>query len=528
MSSEAIHRRPFIALVLCTYLAIGLAAFFTVLNLFFQADDFAFLNLAATSSLSEALVSPLAGRYFRPMVVLFYYTNYQLAGLFPVPYHLTLLLIHVCNAWLVFLIGLRIFPSGSRHIPALAGLLFVVFAGHAEAVGWLGGAADPLLTFFVLLGLLFFFKLLEPGASSWFVVGVWAAFVGALTSKELAGIFPALVAVCAVVGRAKWPDRAIIYRTIVALSVPLALLAAYPFVRNLVLGFPFVKLAGLGTSPDLLTSARHFVIRSFFPPGWLSLVINYRLLDVLVILPVAIGLAWWRISRSEYRPLALLGLCFALTIGPVVPLSISLATAESERVIYLATAFASLLTVAFADAVLRRRALVFAAVLVWCGVHLAILTRSNHNQRDAAALAQSTLSSFGEAVRVYGKIGKPIFLLNAVDHVRGAYVFRRGFHEGLALTSSDQIPAMAETYVVSVFSVHDTADTVRVTQHDRTMEVDLGAGTQLVGPKTASNAWFEITDWGTNRFSVRFTPQARDALVLYLSPTKTVFAGRVP
>lgn len=509
------------------YLLIGFAVFFNILGMSFVADDYPFLHLVATAPSVGVVFSPLAERYFRPAVVFLYYVNYQLAGLSPVPYHVTLLLVHICNTWLIFLLARRVSP-GRLLVPALSGLLFLLFGGHAEAVSWTAGAADPLLTLFILLGLVLFLRSLEPGASRWWIAGVWLTSVGAVLSKELSVVFPGLLVVCGALSKPGWPDRATVRRTLAAISFPVLLLIGYPLVRSLVLGFPFVTLAGLGTSPDLLISARRFLLRSFIPPGWMIQVIWYRLLDVLVVAPVALILLWWRDPRTDYRLLALFALCFALALGPMVPLSISLATTESERFIYLATVFASLLTVYFADAVLRHRGLLVAAVLIWCAVHVHALTRSNHTLREAATMTEETLRTFREVVLEHGKVGAPIFLLNAVDDVRGAYVYRRGFHEALALTSPDLGAYMAQTHVLSVYIVTNVANAVTVAQRERTVDVDLGAGTALIGPPTASTRWFKITRWETNRFTVEFTAAASDSLIIYFTPTRTAVVGRVP
>ena len=73
------------------------------------------------------------------MVVLAYYVNYQISALDPVSYHLTVVLLNVVNSFLVFLLGRTL---GAPPLAApLAGLLFLVFGGHAEAITWIGGMA---------------------------------------------------------------------------------------------------------------------------------------------------------------------------------------------------------------------------------------------------------------------------------------------------------------------------------------------------------------------------------------------------
>ena len=100
------------------YLVVGLVAYGRVLGTFFVADDFAYLDELSRATSPAVIFSALAGRYFRPAVVLVYYVNYQFSGLSPWTYHLSVVLIHVANAWLLFLLGRTIAlrlstPTGS-------------------------------------------------------------------------------------------------------------------------------------------------------------------------------------------------------------------------------------------------------------------------------------------------------------------------------------------------------------------------------------------------------------------------------
>ena len=223
------------------------------------------------------IFSVLAGRYFRPAVVFVYYVNYQLSGLSPWTYHVSVVLIHVVNAWLVFLLGRSMAPGRSVLVPALAGGVFLVFGGHAEAVTWIGGMADPLVTLFLLVAFLLFLRSLDSVRPVPLLIGSWLAFAAALLSKESAAAFLGLALVGAVLARPTWPDRQRVRRTILALSVLVLVLVAYFALRRAVLGFTFVNLEGLGTNTNLLDTARAFVLRSFLPQGSLLSLIWARL-----------------------------------------------------------------------------------------------------------------------------------------------------------------------------------------------------------------------------------------------------------
>jgi 4-amino-4-deoxy-L-arabinose transferase-like glycosyltransferase len=517
----------FRALVGVTYLALGIAVYAGILNTFFVADDFSYLDAIQTSNSPAVIFSPLAERYFRPSVVLVYYLNYQLAGLDSWTYHLSVVLMNACNAWLVFLLGSRLSPARHPIVPALAGLLFLVFGGHAEAVTWIGGMADPLVTLCVLAALLLFLLSLDSARPRWLLIGSWAAFAAALFSKESAAVFPGLALVLGVLSRPALPDRATVRRIVIGLSVPVLLLVTYFLLRKAVLGFTFVMLEGLGTNTNLLEMTRIFVLRSFLPQGpLLSTVVNNKL-DMWVLLPLVLILAWF-VKRRDFRPLALLGLCFAGALAPVLPLSIAIATPESERLIYMASAFACLLVVWFLDAALRRPWLVAAIVLVCCAGHVAALQRINRNWQEAALVVQETLTTFAQTMREHGRVGSAVYVLNVPDDVRGAYVFRRGFHEALRVAAPDQLATMAQTYVLSVYIVSDIAQPATVVlRGPRTMSIDLGGG-WLLGAPAAPTAALAISEWAPQSFVANFGAAADGSLVVYFTPRRTAVVGRLP
>ena len=210
--------------------------------------------------------------------------------------------------------------------------MFLVFGGHAEAVTWIGGMADPLVTMFLLVALLLFLRSLDSARPVPLLIGTWLAFAAALLSKESAAAFLGLALVGAVLASPSWPDRQRVRRTILALSVLVLVLVAYFALRKAVLGFTFVNLEGLGTNTNLPDTARAFVLRSFLPQGSLLSLIWAHSLDVYVIAPVVLALVWIA-RRADYRPLLLLALWFGLAVAPVLPLSISIATPETERLI---------------------------------------------------------------------------------------------------------------------------------------------------------------------------------------------------
>jgi hypothetical protein len=412
-------------------------------------------------------------------------------------------------------------------VPALAGLLFLVFGGHAEAVSWIGGMADPLVTLFVLAALLLFAWALDSPRPLLLLAGSWATFAAALLSKESAAIFPGLAIALAFLARPDTPAPRRVRALALTLCVCALLLLGYFALRHSVLGFAFVNLDGLGTNSNWISMGRAFVLRSFIPHGAVLSAVFNRHLDVWLILPIVLALAW-RVPKTDYRPLLLLALCFAAALAPILPLSIAVATPESERLIYMASAFASLLLVWFLGAALRRPALVATIVLLFAAGNLVALTRVNGNWQDASAITRSALSSIAEAMRADGRPGATVYVINAPDNVNGAYIFRRGFHEALRVVAPEQAGSIAAIHVLSVHSISHPSIPVRITQlGPRELRAELGGG-WLIGSPQPSTPTLELRDWTAQSFVVQFKEPADGSLLLYFTPHAAAVVGRLP
>jgi hypothetical protein len=246
-----------------------------------------------------------------------------------------------------------------------------------------------------------------------------------------------------------------------------------------------------------------------------------------VVLPLGL-LLLARLNRTDYRPLLLVAACFAMALAPVLPLSIALATPESERLIYMASAFGSILLVWLLAASIRQPRVLIVFVLALAAIHVRALLRVNRNWQEASAITQSILTTFGETMRAHGRIGSAVYVLNVPDSVNGAYIFRRGFHEALRVTAPDQVGAMAQTYPLSVYSIFERSIPPRVTRlSPRTLEVHVEGGWLLGAPNPATEA-MALHDWRPQSFVVAFTPVADGSLVLLLTTRGTKVVARLP
>ncbi len=144
--------------------------------------SFAFLGKIFTSCFFGA------DTYYRPLVHLSYMLEYRFAGLNPLFYHLTNLIIHLGNSVVLFFIFLGIFKK--RVMSFCAAALFAVHPIHWEAVSNVAGRSILLCAFGYFLALFFYIKpaadkkteLLNRGCSL-------LAFALSLLSKEAAATF---------------------------------------------------------------------------------------------------------------------------------------------------------------------------------------------------------------------------------------------------------------------------------------------------------------------------------------------------
>ena len=115
----------------------------------------------------------------------------QLFGYSNLAFHLSGILLHAINAWLLYALGSCRWVGW--RVSAAAALVFAVRERPHEAVIWYASIHELLVFAFVLLAVLAWVRWLE-GGSRWWWAAVGAAWVLALASKEsgilLAGLLP--------------------------------------------------------------------------------------------------------------------------------------------------------------------------------------------------------------------------------------------------------------------------------------------------------------------------------------------------
>ncbi len=136
------------------------------------------------------------GKYYRPFVSATYATDYALYGLSSKGFHITNVIIHLIASLLLFKILSLLFAKSkySNFIALMGALLFVVHPIHTEAVSWVSGRTDSIVTLFFFASFLFYIKLSDSGNknSKFLILTLLFYFIG-LLSKEMIITMPVII-----------------------------------------------------------------------------------------------------------------------------------------------------------------------------------------------------------------------------------------------------------------------------------------------------------------------------------------------
>ncbi len=311
--------------------------------------------------------------YYRPFLFFTFALNYLISGIKPLSYHLVSNLIHIANGILIFLL-LKRFDLGISNSPEvqprgflrlnlgtltafLAALIFIIHPLQTEAITYISGRGDALVTFFILLGLLFFYKselttsnvqrTFDVKTSTFYFLFSTFFLVLALLSRETAIIFPflALAFYVSVLSPPKFDLKTDKDRTFWR-SLKQGLIKTWPYFA-VVLVYGILRLTVLNfqntlnfyTEPNIYSEHLYIRMFSFLPILWeyLKLLVVpmglhmerssvvYTSLFQWPVWPVFLGLigllAWLRYLYKNHLPdfrIWFLGVAlFFIPLGPV-------------------------------------------------------------------------------------------------------------------------------------------------------------------------------------------------------------------
>ncbi|MBS1514777.1 MAG: tetratricopeptide repeat protein [Bacteroidetes bacterium] len=136
------------------------------------------------------------GKYYRPVVSATYAIDYALYGLSPKGFHVTNVIIHLIACLLLFKVFSLLFAKSKygNFISLIAALLFVVHPVHTEAVSWISGRTDSIVTLFFFASFLYYIKFSDSkySSSKYLILSLVFYFIG-LLSKEMIVTMPVII-----------------------------------------------------------------------------------------------------------------------------------------------------------------------------------------------------------------------------------------------------------------------------------------------------------------------------------------------
>jgi len=129
---------------------------------------------------------------YTPLVLLSYSIEYYFFKLNPYGYHLTNLILHLCNSLLVFWIIFLLCDKKKPGIAFIAALLFGIHPMRVESVAWIAERKDMLYSFFLLGASVFYLSYLR-GRRERLYYFCLLSFILSLLSKPMGMLFPLLM-----------------------------------------------------------------------------------------------------------------------------------------------------------------------------------------------------------------------------------------------------------------------------------------------------------------------------------------------
>lgn len=390
-------------------------------------DDPGIISLySAGPPLSQVLL-PGHGYYYRPLLELSYWLDNLLWGMAPSVMHLESILLHCANSLLIFLLARRISKESAGSFPVIsmtAALLFAVHPVNVEAVAWIAGRTDPLLSLFTLSACFFWLRWLdEPRWRD--LTCALLLFAAALLVKETALAAGAVALLLALA----WPGKATVRQRVTLAAVLstaglLAVLSALAF-RSATSGLTsFISSAELQLGQGLrdMTIAFGFYVRKLIVPVPLNFAITevhpINALAAVALLP-ALGQAYRR-----NRQAGLLFTCAALLVLPGIAVAVNPIawTPFAERYLYLPSAFLvlglSALSLSWSEKMCRPLVILLLTVSVvfaWVSLQRAELWG------DKLAFVQDQVAKSPHFGTPYNELGALLFGRGEIDRAEQAF-----------------------------------------------------------------------------------------------------------
>lgn len=442
----------------------------------FVSDDFVLVNRIARDGYYLSWGGEAGSAFFRPVTTLSYLFDFLIWGNNAAGFHLTNIFWHLFSGIAVFLLFSLLMKQlqvrKSCLYALLSSVLFLSLASHSESVAWVSGRTDIIATALCLASLYFFYRQLGKKSILFSALALLLFPIG-LLAKESVIITPLLWGLLLAYHFASHKENLRRNLSLVGFSALIAVV--YLLFRamtedSLVSGIRyggFLDLSPAGLAENLVRYTLRVLIPPF-PLGLRELVTENPLIVPLfllvLVLPVSIPL--FRKAKLKQRNLLyLMAGCFLVSLLPVIGMKASLFDTQSERFLYLPGVFATgFFTVAIISLFKERK---LSLIVIVCTIFLQgfFLHRSNENWTQAGRLC----SGISESIAEYD--ADSIYILAIPDSFQGAYVFRNGLNEAVAMLTGEEssyiVICRISSYGDSLFSENE--DRINLDETERTV-----------------------------------------------------------
>ena len=314
-------------------------------------DDGGILQAVQSGKISISNLFLSGGKeYYRPLAILSLLGDYYLFGGKLAGYHLTNVLLHLCNSLLVFHLAM-LFLKEEKTAPFysfLAGLLFALHPINSETVVWISCRPDLLCCFFSLLCLLTIFRAEKYSVPALFAYLFFFCLCSFL-AKEAAFFVPIIIAFYLFQERKRIDRR----RVAVAIASLAFAVLVYLMMRK---GLPHVSALTQAVPPengnvssltviDAVAAFGFYISKLLYPFPLNFTITGINSLLSISLFPVfaATAVFLWKKDSAFRVPLVFLAVSLAPPIGAM--LLLPLWVPYAERYLYLPSVAFSLFAV---------------------------------------------------------------------------------------------------------------------------------------------------------------------------------------
>lgn len=442
--------------LLLIFLGLSILVYHQALVDFFVSDDFHWLVIARDFHWSWHIFTTnyegtSYGGSYNPLLVLIFRFFYTFFGLQYFGYHLVSILVHAINAWLVYLLALRVFAisniKNQKIWSILSGLLFLIWPIQVEVVSWVAAWPHIWMVLFYFWSLIKYFDF-RTSAKKSNLIWSFLFFIIALLIKETAISLPFVILMLEIYFYSvKNKSKGI--KTYFYLPVYFIILMLFFLVRYLSIGlfFGYYGEHNLHLQIGQWIGNLAVYLGDIVTFGFIRILmykaIYYYLAPIVIVLFSFLALYFFvlLIKKQWWQFTMFMGFLFML--APFLLTGMHHSTFAGERYMYLASSLFVIIIVYLFSQLNFSITIKKIIVLVFLLLSLSIIYYKGLLWQASGQVSRQIIDSYKDIynpnVTTYLSVGLP-------DNLSGAELFRNGLGSALELYYNDRATIVLPTY----------------------------------------------------------------------------------